>query len=252
MEYIYDGTFEGLLCCLWEHVYTEAAQDILPARDAGQMSLAPRKLVETRSREAGRVAAGIGKKISANALRRSYRAFISGEPACEMDILAYVFLGFSIGKEVDRMHGHPVVRRIDVLNHKVAREAERIRGLLRFGAVEDAEGRPLLYAHISPDCDLLQIVMPHFLNRYRREPFVIHDVKREKAAFAAAGRYELRPLACDFAPEYAESEPAWRNLWRAYYVHAAIPERTNERCRNNFMPKRYWSHLVEEPDARRP
>jgi probable DNA metabolism protein len=252
VEYTYDGTFDGLLCCLWAHVYIEKADEILPAGCADQMSFSARTFIETDAEKAERVACGIEKKISGYALRRAYRAFLSGEPAREMDILHYVFFGFSIGRDVDKMHGHPICRRMDVLNHKVAREAERLRGLLRFGALESAEGRPLLYAHITPDCDILQILMPHFLNRYRQEPFVIHDLNREKAAFAAAGRYEIRPLAKDYAPGYAKSEQAWKDLWRAYYVHAAIPERINEACRNRFMPERYWKNLVEDPNARRP
>lgn len=252
MEYVYDGTFEGLLCCLFAHVHEEAAQAILPEKDAGQMGLAPRKTVVSRSREADKVAEAIRRKISPDCLRRCYRAFLSGEPGAEMDILAYVFYGFKIGKDVDRLHGDPIVRRIDLLNHKVSREAERMLGMLRFSLIRDQEDRPLFYAHFAPDCDLLQLIMPHFLNRYRREPFVIHDVKRQKAAFADRGRWELRALSRAFAPEYTPDEEVCRALWKKYFIHAAIQERINPRCQKNFMPKRYWQHLVENPEEKRP
>ncbi|MDD2294904.1 MAG: TIGR03915 family putative DNA repair protein [Eubacteriales bacterium] len=251
MEYVYDGTFDGLLCCLYAHVYEEAAQAILPEADAGQLGLAPRRKVTTRSREADRVADAIEKKISRNCLRRCYRAFLSGEPGVETDILAYVFYGFSKGKDVDLLHGDPIVRRIDVLNHKVGRETERMLGMIRFGLIRDPEGQPILYAHIAPDCDLLQLVMPHFLNRYRREPFVIHDIKREKAAFSTDGRWVMQTLSRDFSPEYTPDEEACRALWRRYFTNAAIQERINLRCQKNFMPRRYWQHLVENPEEKR-
>lgn len=252
MEYVYDGTFEGFLCCLWAHVHEEAAQAILPEKDADQISLASRKIVATRSRQAERVAEGIAGKISPSCLRRCYRAFLSGEPGAEMDILAYVFYGFSRGRDVDLLHGDPIVRRIDVLNHKVSREVERMMGMLRFSLIQDQEDRPVLYAHFAPDCDLIQLVMPHFLDRYRREPFVIHDVKREKAAFADRGRWEMRALPRDFAPEHTAGEEACRALWRRYFTNAAIQERINPRGQKNFMPKRYWQHLVENPEEKRP
>lgn len=252
MEYVYDGTFEGLLCCLFAHVHEEAAQAILPEKNAGQMGLAPRKTVVSRSLEADKVAEAIRRKISPDCLRRCYRAFLSGEPGAEMDILAYVFYGFKIGRDVDLLHGDPIVRRIDLLNHKVSREVERMLGMLRFSLIRDQEDRPLFYAHFAPDCDLLQLIMPHFLNRYRREPFVIHDVKRQKAAFADRGRWELRDLSRAFAPEYTPDEETCRDLWKNYFTHAAIQERINPRCQKNFMPKRYWAHLVENPEEKRP
>mgnify|MGYP000844985021 CR=1 FL=1 len=252
MEYVYDGTFDGLLCCLYAHVHEEAAQAILPEADAGQLGLAPRKKVTTRSREAERVASAIENKISRNCLRRCYRAFLSGEPGREMEILSYVFYGFSKGKDVDLLHGDPIVRRIDLLNHKVSRETQRMLGMLRFSLVEGAGGEPLLYAHFSPDCDLIQLVMPHFLNRYRRESFVIHDVRREKAAFSAHGRWVMQPLPRDFSPEHTPDEEACRALWRRYFTNAAIRERVNPRCQKNFMPRRYWGHLVENPEEKRP
>ena len=252
LEYVYDGTFDGLLCCLYAHVYEEAAQAILSETDAGQYGLAPRKKLETRSREAGRVAAAIENKISQNCLRRCYRAFLSEEPEREMDILDYVFYGFAKGKDVDLLHGDPIVRRIDVLNHKVNREVERMLGMLRFSLIRDTANRPVLYAHFAPDCDLIQLLMPHFLNRYRREPFIIHDVKREKAAFSAEGRWVMRPLPRDYSPEYTPDEEACRALWRRYFTNAAIQERVNPRGQKNFMPKRYWQHLVENPEEKRP
>ncbi|NCB42592.1 MAG: DNA metabolism protein [Clostridia bacterium] len=250
MQYVYDGTFEGLLSCFYAHVYEEAAEDILPQKSAEQCSFTSRKLIVSDESKAEKVAFAIEKKISPYSLRRCYKAYLSQIEGSEMDILSYVFFGFQTGQQVDLLHGNPIVRRMDELNIKVGRESERLRGLLRFQVVCDEGGREILYANIGPDADLIQLLMPHFLNRYRKEPFIIHDVNRKKAGFASDGRWVMRPLSQDFAPEFAESEQDYQNLWKQYFRSAAIKQRINPRCQKNFMPKRYWKYLVENPEEK--
>ncbi len=43
----------------------------------------------------------------------------------------------------------------------------------------------------------------------------------------------------------AESEAAFRALWRRFYDTIAIKERENPRCRMSHMPKRYWGVMTE-------
>ena len=250
MEYIYDGTFEGLLCCFYAHVYEEKADNIMTEKNADQYSLTSRQLILSDETKAEKVASAIEKKVSPSCLRRCYKAYLSETIGAEMDILAYVFFGFKTGKQVDFLHGNPIVRRVDEMNIKVSRETEKLRGILRFQVVCDEQGREILYAHIGPDADLIQLMMPHFLNRYRKEPFIIHDVNREKAGFASDGRWVMRPLSRDFAPEFADSEQAYQTLWQQYFRNAAIKQRINFRCQKNFMPKRYWQYLVENPEEK--
>lgn len=250
MEYIYDGTFEGLLCCFYAHVYEEKADNIMPEKNADQYSLTSRKFIQSDETKAEKVASAIESKISPSCLRRCYKAYLTEADKAEMDILAYVFFGFKTGAQVDLLHGNPIVRRVDELNIKISRETDRLRGLLRFQVVCDDLQKEILYANIGPDADLIQLLMPHFLNRYRREPFIIHDINREKAAFASDGRWVMRPLSRDFAPEFAESEKDYQVLWQQYFRSAAIKQRINPRCQKNFMPKRYWKYLVENPEEK--
>ncbi|MBQ1476299.1 MAG: TIGR03915 family putative DNA repair protein, partial [Firmicutes bacterium] len=170
MEYLYDGTFDGLLTCLYEHVYTEKADDIRVPEENVQLSLGRQMQVKTDLTKSEKVAKAIEKKISPAALRRAYRAYLTAEKGKEMDVLRYVFLGFKLGRDVDRLHGSETVRRIDVLNHKVSWEADRILGILRFSVIEGPDGKDVLYAAIHPNCDLIQSIMPHFLNRFRQDP----------------------------------------------------------------------------------
>ena len=180
----------------------------------------------------------------AAALRRAYNAWLTAEDGKEMDVLRYVFLGFKLGREVDRLHGSETVRRIDVLNHKMSWEADRILGILRFSVIQSPQGE-VLYASLAPNCDLIQTIMPHFLNRFREEPFIIHDVGREKAAFASEGSWVMRSLSKDFSPLYTKDEQQYQELWRGYFRTAAIDQRRNPALQKQFIPTRYWQYLTE-------
>ncbi len=252
MEYIYDGTFDGMLTCFFAHVYVEPAEAIIAESDAGQLGFARRQLIVTDRSKADRVSAAIEKKLSRQSLRRCYKAFLCGESGREMDVLRYVFKGFKTGPCIDMLHGDPDVRRIDVLERKVNWELDRFLGILRFSVVCPEDGVEILYAEYAPNCDITQLMMPHFLNRYRREAFVIHDVKREKAAFAGRGRWVMRPLPKTFSPRFSKDEEAYRNLWRGYFTAAAIKERLNPDLQKSFIPTRYWEYLTESPERNDP
>ena len=44
------------------------------------------------------------------------------------------------------------------------------------------------------------------------------------------------------------SEKEIQELWKTFYKTVAIKERKNERCRMNFMPKKYWKYIIELED----
>ena len=48
--------------------------------------------------------------------------------------------------------------------------------------------------------------------------------------------------------ELSECEEDVLELWKNFYKTIAIKERTNERCRMNFMPKKYWKYIIEMSD----
>ena len=42
-----------------------------------------------------------------------------------------------------------------------------------------------------------------------------------------------------------EDEEDYQDMWRAYYKHMAIQSRKNLKLKKNYMPMKYWKHLVE-------
>jgi len=46
----------------------------------------------------------------------------------------------------------------------------------------------------------------------------------------------------------SEEEEKIEELWKLFYNTIGISARKNDRCRMNFMPKRYWKHMLEVRD----
>jgi probable DNA metabolism protein len=94
---------------------------------------------------------------------------------------------------------------------------------------------------------VLEFLAPHFAERFKNEPFIIHDTKRNKALIALRKRWHIADFSERDAAmlEAAADERVCRLLWRQYFDIIAIKERANPRCQKNFMPVRYWNNLPE-------
>ena len=125
MDYIYDGTFEGLLTCVHHHYYTEKADGIFIGEAYQPSMLNGYMEVETDEVKATTVYEAVEKKISTFDLRRIYRAFLSSDPDKEMKILRYLVLGFRKGSVVSMLHGYPAVYDIEAIEKKISREKDR-------------------------------------------------------------------------------------------------------------------------------
>ena len=122
--------------------------------------------------------------------------------------------------------------------HRVSFEIHRFHGFVRFMQTESGA----LYAPISPDNDICDLLVPHFRARMPQIPFVIHDVKRKKAAVYDGENTFLAPL------EKAEvvlsaDEMQWQKLWKKYYVSVNIPSRERLKQMRGYMSVRYWKFM---------
>jgi len=242
MNYLYDGSFEGFLTCVYRHYYGESAEGIFASEDYRQLDMLRYAMtVETDGVLAGRVLDAVEEKISKWDASRAYRAFCTNEPEKEMKILRYLQLGFKRGPKIRLLHGNPVVKDVEAAEQRLGMEVHRYTGLIRFSELEDG----ILYSPITPDNDVLEFLAPHFSDRYRYDPFVIHDKKRCKALFAFDKKWRIEPVEKELGQIYSESENNIRVLWKQYFDVMATKERVNPRLQRQFVPVRYRSHLPE-------
>lgn len=241
VDYLYDGTFEGVLTCIYHHYYTEKASGIFPAAEYQSTLLGGFREVETEEEKAVTVYDAIEKKISYYDLKRIYKVFCSSAEQKECRILNYVRLGFKRGSSIRRLHGNPIVFPVEEAEKKVNAEIHRLKGLIRFSVVGDG----ILYSEIEPDHDVVEFLAEHFCDRFRCDPLIIHDSKRQKALFGYEGKWYLSFFTAEELPPVSQEEMEYRKLWKHYFESIAIKERTNPRCQKNMMPIRYWKHLTE-------
>ena len=241
MDYLYDGTFEGILTCIYPHYYTDKASGIFPAESYQSCMLGGYMDVETDEEKAGRVYEAVKNKISYFDLARIYKVYLSNDPQKENKILDYVVFGFKKGPSVSKFHGSSVVAAVESIEKKIKVEQERMMQFVRFSVME----RGVMYSEIAPDNDVLELVADHFSERFRNDPFIIHDTGRKKAVVAFEGKWYTTPFDGKDIPDESEDEKMYRRLWKHYFDNIAIKERTNRKCQSRFIPQRYRKNLTE-------
>lgn len=241
IDYLYDGTFEGLLTCIYAHYYQEKADGIFTVEEYQRSMLKEYREIITDQEKAETVYNAVLRKISAYDLRRIYKVFMSSVDGKEMRILNYLRLGFKEGSKVSMLYGHPFVFAVQEIEKKVTNEIHRMKELVRFSELEGG----ILYSSIEPDHDIVEFLADHFCDRFKNEPFVIHDVKRRKALVAYHEEWYVSYFELEAKTALSAAEQDYRNLWKQYFEDIAIKERINSKCQKNHMPVRYWKHLTE-------
>jgi probable DNA metabolism protein len=146
--------------------------------------------------------------------------------------------------------GDPDVAAVINAAWKVSREAERLRGLLRFSPAAGG----VHIARCEPDHFTLPALAEHFSRRFGGIPWAIIDEKRRLVLTRPEGE-EARILPLDPGhPLFAEKDlpggDAWENLWRNYHRSINNESRNNPALQRQFMPARYWKYLPEMGEVR--
>ena len=159
----------------------------------------------------------------------------------EQTAFEYIKLIIANGGEVRNMLATPTVMEMTTMRGKVTTEIHKLKGFLRF--IENAEG--VLYAPYSPDNDITDLLAPHFARRFSNQRFVIHDIKRKKAAMFDGN--EIVMFDAEGAEIYlSEYQQHFEDLWRQYYKSVNIESRPHEKQMKGYMPVRYWKFLPEK------
>ncbi len=165
-----------------------------------------------------------------------------GSDTREMTALEYLRLIVKTRGPVRDMLAQPAVLEATAEIKKVTLEAHRFTGFLRF--MEGESG--VFYAPFSPDNDILELIVPHFIRRLKTQPFVIHDTSRKTAAL-----WNTRECLYTSTDEkvnicLSEYEQTFQNLWKEYYRSVNIQQRPHEKQMKGYMPVRYWKYMPEK------
>ena len=126
----------------------------------------------------------------------------------------------------------------------VKQENHKYKGFTRFKELNGG----ILYAEIEPNNNIIFLLSKHFKNRLKNEYWIIKDVRRnlfsiyDKNSFKILNDIYLKDI------NFSNDEKDTQNMWKTFYNTIGIKERKNDRCRMNFMPKRYWKYILEMDD----
>lgn len=238
--YLYDGSYDGVLCCVFEAFRAhERPREIWP-EDTAQPSLCQTKQIWTDTEKANRVAAVLRPKISARAEETVASLYWCAVPQKELLMLDFIALGLKEGRRVTTMLGDPVIAAVaDAVKH-LYKEAHNYKGFVRFSVHDNA-----LAAVIEPKNYVLPLLRNHFCARYRNETFLIYDKTHGAALVYHQGKSEVLPVEKLELPAPDAAEQEVRALYRQFFRTIAIEARENPRCQMNHVPKRYWSQMLE-------
>ena len=176
-------------------------------------------------------------------LRSMYDVFLSEEE--NKEIILYYFFRNALKYRHKIMYHRNLKCVSEVLRISafVRHEIHKMKGFLRFKELE----KNILYAEMEPTNDILFFLSLHFRKRLKSEFWIIKDNKRKilsiydkkKFVIVKEEEFQLQNL------KESKEEKNIKILWKTFYKTIGIKERKNDRCRRNFMPKKYWKYITE-------
>lgn len=241
--YIYDGSYDGFLCCLHESVYMRELPSDIWREDEAPITMLETRYISTDAEKARRVARSIAIKISVRADELAGNVFFSCLKQKELKTLRFLLRGYNEGAALSYAYGDSDVAPLLEAERQIFHEAHLFSGFIRFADIGGA-----LVSTISPKNYVLPFIARHFILRFKGESFMIFDKTNKAALTYSGGKAEIISVDSVELPEYPESELRYQALWKRFYDTIAIEARINPRCRMTHMPKRYWENMLEVKD----
>jgi probable DNA metabolism protein len=154
----------------------------------------------------------------------------------------------------ERNASDPDVLEVRNTCRRVLHEQLRMKQFIRFQKAKDGT----YLAVVSPDHNVLPLIIDHFQDRFNDQPWLIYDAKRHYGYYydgaaapihitfedEAAVPFNLSNGKLD-ADVLSENDQIFQQLWRTYFKAICIKERMNPRKQLSDMPRRYWKYMTE-------
>jgi len=240
--YLFDGSWEGLLTAVFESFSTKRwPEAVLPEVDAQLAFDQEAVFVSSDPVKARRVERGVVRRLGSAAHQKIWTAFLSGDPEKHTIIYRYICAGLEQGRSIYCALAHRDVLAIDKLCLQTTHEAQKLHGFIRLSRMDNG----VFYSRISPNNNVLPLLMPFFADRYSDQPMLIFDSVHNLAGVYNLTEWYLVETDHIALPGFAEEEIPCRRLWKQFYHSIAIAQRCNPKCRRSNMPKRYWNNMTE-------
>lgn len=253
--YTFDGTMDGLLTAVfYAFSFKEQPEALLAEGDEMPLFCERVYRVVTDEEKARRVWAGLEKKLSREAMRLISVSWLSEQREVNAPLFRYICKVFRLG-DISRNFADPDVLAVTNIARKVLHEQLRMKQFIRFQKANDGT----YLAVVSPDHNVLPLIIDHFQDRFNDQPWLIYDAKRHYGYHYDGASDAVRITFEDEASLpfcladgklnddiLSSDDRLMQDLWRTYFKAICIRERMNPRKQLNDMPRRYWKYMTEK------
>ena len=244
--YLYDGTWQGFLCCVFRSFEKREQPSAIMTAGAVQQMLFEPVIINCDKARAKRVSGWLIKQ-GAGVSGLAKDAFLTCMDQKEVHILHLLHLTHKMGSLAANAMGDVQVALLRKAVFHMRQEAHLLTGFVRF-----VEHGDVLTATVSPKNQVLPRLAVHFVQRFPSERIIICDKVHEQILWCQDGKWGIVSGKVRF-PDTGADEEQWRVLWKRFYDTIGIEGRENHECRRSMMPKRYWKHMTEmenQPEGR--
>ncbi len=251
MDYIFDGSYRGYLCCVFE-AFERKEFDALPTTDHRVVVniFSQKRQITSDAQKAERIIRGMEKIIGKEYLILFYHNFLADNQADWTNGFRLLIELFKHRKMNTLDYGRPDILRLHQTVKKVSRERHRMKAFIRFIKSNDN----LYTALIEPDFNVLPLIIKFFKNRYADQQWLIFDIRRNygfhydcysvQEVFQTQHQEIRDPY--DLEVDLDPKEKEFQQLWKTYFKSTNIESRQNLKLHLKHVPKRYWKYLVEK------
>ena len=239
--YLYNNTFVSLLNLIKELIKNKIIP--LNIKDINYQKTLIDNVIYLEINEDENIISEMINKIGINTFNTMYYVFLSNNENKEIIIFYFFVHSLKYKNKIFYMRNIKSVNEALRISKYVGHENHKFKGFLRFKELDNN----ILYAEFAPENNILFLISNHFKIRLKNEYWIIKDVKRkiisiyDKNDFIILDEDDFKLHTNEISSEEKNIEELWKN----FYKTIAIKERKNERCRMNFMPKKYWKYITE-------
>ncbi len=240
VNYLYDGSLYGLLCCVFLSFKRSEIPNGIYIFEEEPISFIESIVVENREDQASRVAQGILSKLNTATFNLIKYCFLSDLKEKEICILEFIHYCFKNGKNSANHIGEECVVTIHKAAQRIKREAHNYKGFVRF-----TQRNGVLVSEITPCCRILPLISKHFRDRFPQEKLMIIDNTHKYVLLQANNKSTIYPFESIITENEDDNEGEYADLWRCFFKTISIEHRKNYRCQLSHLPKRYRKDMTE-------
>ena len=170
--YLFDGTMDGLLTAVFDAFsLKEQPEALLAEGDALPLFCDHTYQVTTDEEKARRVWTGLEKKLTREAMKLISVSWLSEVRELNTPLFRYICKVFRQG-DISKNFADPDVLTVTNIARRV--QQLRMKQFIRFQKAKDGT----YLAVVSPDHNVLPIIIDHFQDRFNDQPWLIYDAKR--------------------------------------------------------------------------